>query len=80
MACRVRDLPYWLADELWRVELDDMISEPFWRAVGGRAVNLLKLPPWAARPSHTAEGTIPESERERSSVPTTRIAAVHRMR
>jgi hypothetical protein len=36
-ACRPGDLPYWLDDELWRIELDDPVREARYQVASPRA-------------------------------------------
>jgi hypothetical protein len=45
-ACRVRDLPYWFEDELWRVELDGAIAEAPYQVVGRRGRLLARVSGW----------------------------------
>jgi hypothetical protein len=47
-ACRVRDLPYWLEDELWRVELDDPVHETRYQIASPRALLLERVEAWNA--------------------------------
>lgn len=45
-ACRVRDLPYWIEDELWRVELDGAIAEAPYQVMGRRGRLLARVSGW----------------------------------
>jgi hypothetical protein len=45
-ACRVRDLPMWIAPELWQIELDGEIVELERKVVASRGRLLRRLPQW----------------------------------
>lgn len=45
-ACRVRDLPYWLTDELWQVELDGDVIEHELKLVARRARLERRIDAW----------------------------------
>jgi hypothetical protein len=46
-ACRLRDLPYWLDDELWRVELGDPTRETAYQIASARARLLARVEGWS---------------------------------
>jgi hypothetical protein len=45
-ACRRRDLPYWLDDELWRVELEEPVREARYQIASRRARLLSRVGAW----------------------------------
>lgn len=45
-ACRTADLPYWIARELWEIELDDMLLEEPYKVVARRGRLLRRVPRW----------------------------------
>jgi hypothetical protein len=45
-ACRARDLPYWLDDELWQVELLDPVREHRYQVASPRARLLVRVAAW----------------------------------
>lgn len=45
-ACRRRDLPYWLDDELWRIELEDPVREARYQIASPRARLLSRVAAW----------------------------------
>lgn len=45
-ACRRRDLPYWLDDELWRVELEEPVREARYQIASQRARLLSRVAAW----------------------------------
>src|SRR3712207_1858901 len=45
-ACRRSDLPYWLADELWQVELAGPVTPSRHKVVAGRGRLLGRLEAW----------------------------------
>jgi hypothetical protein len=47
-ACRVRDLPWWLQDELWEAELDGEISTGRHKVMAPRARLLRRVDAWDA--------------------------------
>jgi hypothetical protein len=47
-ACRVRDLPWWLQDELWEAELDGEIATGRHKVMAPRARLLRRVDPWDA--------------------------------
>jgi hypothetical protein len=47
-ACRVPDLPYWLDDELWRVELDGPVREYRYQIASPRGLLLERVEAWSA--------------------------------
>jgi hypothetical protein len=47
-ACRVRDLPWWLQDELWEAELDGEIATGRHKVMAPRARLLRRVEPWDA--------------------------------
>lgn len=47
-ACRAADLPYWLNDELWQVELDSPVRETAHKVVAMRAQAVHRVEPWTA--------------------------------
>jgi hypothetical protein len=47
-ACRPGDVPYWLDDELWRVELDDPVEETRYQVRSPRGRLVSRVPGWNA--------------------------------
>jgi hypothetical protein len=47
-ACRPGDLPYWLEEELWRVELDDPVREARYQVAAPRARLVARIGAWDA--------------------------------
>jgi hypothetical protein len=47
-ACRVDVLPQWIAPELWRIELDDVLGEEHGRIFAGRGRLLERIDAWDA--------------------------------
>jgi hypothetical protein len=47
-ACRLRDLPWWLQDELWEAELDGDVSTGRHKVMAPRARLLRRVPAWDA--------------------------------
>ncbi|WP_242344304.1 hypothetical protein [Anaeromyxobacter terrae] len=45
-ACRADDLPYWLADELWRIELDEPVRAARYQVAAPRARLLARVDAW----------------------------------
>jgi hypothetical protein len=45
-ACRIRDLPYWLHDELWRIELDGDVVESDLKVVAPRGRLIERVAAW----------------------------------
>ncbi|WP_242338278.1 MULTISPECIES: hypothetical protein [Anaeromyxobacter] len=45
-ACRAGDLPYWLADELWRIELDGPVREARYQVAAPRARLVARVAAW----------------------------------
>jgi hypothetical protein len=45
-ACRRADVPYWLDDELWAIELDGPIRESRYQIAAGRARLVAGFPAW----------------------------------
>jgi hypothetical protein len=45
-ACRVGDLPYWLDDELWRIELEGPVREARYQLAAPRARLLARVAAW----------------------------------
>jgi len=45
-ACRIADLPYWLSDELWEIELADPVREGEDKVVGSRARLVGRVVDW----------------------------------
>jgi hypothetical protein len=45
-ACRVRDLPIWLAAELWEIELDGDVVEQDWKVVASRGRLTRRIDGW----------------------------------
>jgi hypothetical protein len=45
-ACRTGDLPYWLDDELWRIELDDPVREERYQIASPRARLVSRISGW----------------------------------
>jgi hypothetical protein len=45
-ACRARDLPYWLGEELWEIELDGEIVEHERKVIAGRGRLVRRIPEW----------------------------------
>lgn len=45
-ACRRRDLPYWLDDELWRIELEEPVREARYQVAAPRARLLSRVAAW----------------------------------
>jgi hypothetical protein len=45
-ACRRRDLPYWLDDELWRIELEEPVREARYQIASPRARLLSRVAAW----------------------------------
>jgi hypothetical protein len=48
-ACRARDLPYWISDELWRVEMADPVRERETQIEGPRGRLLTRVDGWDPR-------------------------------
>jgi hypothetical protein len=48
-ACRPRDLPYWVSDELWRVELSSPVRERETQIEAARGRLLERITTWDAR-------------------------------
>jgi len=48
-ACRVEDLPYWLADDLWRIELDGPVTAYENKVVAGRGRLGEKVEEWTGQ-------------------------------
>lgn len=51
-ACRTGDLPYWLDEELWRVELDGPVVETAVKVVAGRGRLVRRVDAWSAATAH----------------------------
>lgn len=47
-ACRPGDLPYWLEDELWRIELDEPVREARYQVASPRARLASRIDGWDA--------------------------------
>jgi hypothetical protein len=47
-ACRPGDLPYWLEDELWRIELDEPVREARYQVASPRARLVSRIDGWDA--------------------------------
>jgi len=47
-ACRIRDLPFWMSDELWEVELDGELTEHERKVVAPRGRLLRRREEWTA--------------------------------
>jgi hypothetical protein len=45
-ACRPRDLPYWLTDELWEIELDGEVVEQERKLIARRGRLVRRIPDW----------------------------------
>jgi hypothetical protein len=45
-ACRLEDLAYWIAPELWEVELDDVVVETSYKVVARRGRLVRRVPQW----------------------------------
>jgi hypothetical protein len=45
-ACRARDLPYWLDEELWRVELEGAVHEDRYQVASPRARLVARVGAW----------------------------------
>lgn len=45
-ACRTRDLPYWLDDELWRIQLDDPVRKTRYQVASPRARLVARIAEW----------------------------------
>jgi hypothetical protein len=45
-ACRLSDLPHWIDDELWHIELDGSLSETATMLIASRARLLAPVPGW----------------------------------
>jgi hypothetical protein len=50
--CRVEDLPYWLCEELWKVELDGPIREAPMQLAAPRARLVERVSGWTAATAH----------------------------
>ena len=48
-ACRARDLPYWVSDELWRVELSDPVREREAQIEAARGRLVIRVAEWNPR-------------------------------
>jgi hypothetical protein len=51
-ACRIRDLPIWLDDELWEIELDGEVVEGDRKVVATRGRLTRRIEPWTAQLAH----------------------------
>ena len=48
-ACRVRDLPHWLDEELWRIELEEPVREDRYQVASPRGRLLARVEAWDGR-------------------------------